>query len=357
MADDLKTKILVVDDLPEKLLVYRTILEELGQELVSARSGEEALREVLRSDFAVILLDVNMPGMGGLETAGLIRSRKRSAHTPIIFLTSFADEVRAAEGYAQGAVDYIPMPVVPAILRAKVNVFVELYRMTQQVKRQAEERIALVEERTRREAAEDANRRLAFLTRAGEVLGLSLDQDITVRDVVTLPIPLLADVAAIVILKADGSVARTVVGRAGESGPVVDDKVAAAALPAAVRAAIDRTTGGATVHVKSPAGSVVALPLRARGRTFAVLGLSCEPSGRTLPPSDVAVAEALASRAAVALDNAGLYHDVQQADRQKNEFLSMLAHELRNPLAPIRNASEVLRRLGSDQPRSGGRGT
>src|SRR5207248_941267 len=98
-------------------------------------------------------------------------------------------------------------------------------------------------------------------------------------------------------------------------------------------------------------GPVVALPLRARGRAFAALGLSRAASGRTFAPADLTVAEMYASRAAVALENARLYHEVQQADRQKNEFLSMLAHELRNPLAPIRNATEVLRQKGSDPGR------
>ena len=136
---------------------------------------------MLRQDFAVILLDVQMPVMSGLETAALIRRRKRSAHTPIIFLTAFADEVRIAEGYAQGAVDYITTPVVPTVLRAKVRVFCDLYRMTQQVRRQAEERIALAEERTKREAAEEANRRLAFLAEASRVLAGSLDPQATAQ--------------------------------------------------------------------------------------------------------------------------------------------------------------------------------
>ena len=164
MADADKADILVVDDLPEKILVLESILEELGENVITARSGEQALGRVLEHEFAVILLDINMPGMDGYETAQLIRRRKKSAHTPIIFLTAFADEVRVVEGYAHGAVDYILTPVVPEILRAKVRVFVDLYRMTQQVKRQAEERVALAEERTKRAAAEEANRRLAFLT-------------------------------------------------------------------------------------------------------------------------------------------------------------------------------------------------
>lgn len=129
MTKSVPADILVVDDLPEKHLVYRASLEELNQNIVSVTSGEEALRLLLDRDFAVILLDVNMPGMGGHETAALIRQRRKSRHTPIIFVTAFADDVQAAEGYALGAVDYILSPVVPQILRAKVKVFVELHQM------------------------------------------------------------------------------------------------------------------------------------------------------------------------------------------------------------------------------------
>ncbi|MGQ0592141.1 MAG: putative bifunctional diguanylate cyclase/phosphodiesterase [Gammaproteobacteria bacterium] len=124
-----QTNILVVDDLPGNHLVYQTVLAELGQNLILARSGAEALQKVLEHEFAVILLDVNMPDMTGLETGALIRRHKKAAHTPIIFITAYADEAETAEGYALGAVDYIPSPVVPAILRTKVKVFVELDRM------------------------------------------------------------------------------------------------------------------------------------------------------------------------------------------------------------------------------------
>lgn len=151
--------ILVVDDLPEKLLVYRTILEEPGLNVVSASSGAQALKEVLHHSFAVILLDVNMPGMNGFETAALIRRRKKFAHTPIIFVTAYQDDLRPVEGYAHGAVDYMLAPVAPEILRAKVRVFVDLFRMHRQVQRQAEERVTLAEERGKRAAAEEANRR------------------------------------------------------------------------------------------------------------------------------------------------------------------------------------------------------
>ncbi|MGN6546999.1 MAG: response regulator [Aureliella sp.] len=153
-----KVNILVVDDRPEKLIALKVILEELGENIVTATSGREALRQLLQTDFAVILLDVNMPGMDGFETAALIRQRARSEHTPIIFITAFHDETHASAGYSLGAVDYILAPVVPEVLRAKVAVFVDLYRKSELIKRQAEDRIALAHEQAARIAAEKANR-------------------------------------------------------------------------------------------------------------------------------------------------------------------------------------------------------
>src|SRR6516225_9475077 len=178
VAED-KANILVVDDLPEKLLSMELILQDLGQNVVTARSGREALRRLLERDYAVILLDVNMPDMDGFETAALIRQRPRSEHTPILFLTAYGDEIRSAQAYSLGAVDYIHSPVVPEVLRAKVGVFVELYRKTEQVRRQAEERIALAREQAARAAAEEVTRRSVFLDEAGAVLADSLDLETT----------------------------------------------------------------------------------------------------------------------------------------------------------------------------------
>src|ERR1041385_6929079 len=135
---DGKVNILIVDDKPDKVLALEAVLEELGQNIVRAYSGREALRALLTEDFAVILLDVNMPGMDGFETAALIRQRKSTEHVPIIFVTAFGDENHSARGYQLGAVDYIQTPVVPEVLKTKVAVFVDLYRKTEQVHRQAE---------------------------------------------------------------------------------------------------------------------------------------------------------------------------------------------------------------------------
>jgi len=166
MAESSDIKVLVVDDLPEKLLVYRSILELPGLELVTVRSGGEALRLLLKHDFAVILLDVNMPEMDGYETAGIIRTNKRLAHTPIIFITSYADELHALKGYAYGAVDYILAPVVPDVLRTKVKVFVELYRKTVEVQRQADELRELQSREHQRELWE-THERLRLALEAG----------------------------------------------------------------------------------------------------------------------------------------------------------------------------------------------
>ena len=138
MEQDEKVRILLVDDKPEQLLALEMILEDLNEEIVKVNSGKEALRQLLKEDFAVILLDVNMPGMDGFETAGLIRQRKRSQATPIIFLTAFSDEIYIERGYSLGAVDYILAPVVPEILRAKVSVFAELHRKSILLTRQTE---------------------------------------------------------------------------------------------------------------------------------------------------------------------------------------------------------------------------
>ena len=267
--------------------------------------------------------------MSGLETAALIRRRKRSAHTPIIFLTAFADEVHVAEGYAQGAVDYITTPVVPAVLCAKVRVFCDLYRMSQKVLRQAEERIVLAEERSKREAAEEANRRLAFLTRAGEVLGQSLDQEVTARDVVHLPLPLLADEARLAILGPDRVITRSYQARRGTEDGRIEDLPPEASVDPALIEAIGRSLAG--VSTSSDGAPVIALPIRGGERLFAVLGLSRTASGREFTHADVTVARMFASRAASALENAQLYHEVQEADRQKNEFLSMLAPRTAQP--------------------------
>ena len=132
--------ILIVDDLPENLLALRAVLEPLGHRIVEANSGEEALKRLLEEDFAVALLDVQMPGLDGFETAEYIRRRERTQHLPIIFVTAIDKETHHVfRGYSVGAVDYLFKPYEPEILRSKVSVFVELHETTGAL-RESEER-------------------------------------------------------------------------------------------------------------------------------------------------------------------------------------------------------------------------
>src|ERR1700688_4128321 len=152
-----RVKILLVDDTPENLISLEAALDGLGQELVLANSGMEALRHLLEDDFAAILLDVKMPDMDGFETAELIRSRKRSRHTPILFLTGYKSDEHLFRGYDLGAVDFLFKPIVPEVLRSKVSVFVDLSRNAALLRRQAEVLSkAELKFRTLLEAAPDA---------------------------------------------------------------------------------------------------------------------------------------------------------------------------------------------------------
>src|ERR1700753_821601 len=123
-----QVSILLVDDQPSRLLTYQAILRELGQSLVTAGSGLEALDKLMRDEYAVVLLDVSMPGMDGFEAARLIHQHPRFERTPIIFVTGVhMSELDRLRGYKLAAVDYVSVPVVPEILRSKVAVLVELY--------------------------------------------------------------------------------------------------------------------------------------------------------------------------------------------------------------------------------------
>jgi two-component system, sensor histidine kinase and response regulator len=169
MTAEAKANILLVDDRPENLLALEAVLADLGQNLVKADSGRQALRCVLEQDFAVILLDVQMPGMDGFETAELIRERERSMYTPIVFLTATSSsDAHVFKGYAAGAVDYLSKPFVPEILRSKVMVFVELHRKTMLLEAANQQLITAHEEL--RKVNKDLERRTRALEAANKEL-------------------------------------------------------------------------------------------------------------------------------------------------------------------------------------------
>ena len=151
MGQDDKVNILLVDDQPAKLLSYEVILRELDESLLVAASGREALEYLLKNDIAVVLLDVCMPELDGFELAAMIRDHPRFQKTAMIFISAIqVADIDHLRGYAMGAVDYVPVPVIPEVLRAKVKVFAELYRKTRQLERLNSE----LEERVRARTAE-----------------------------------------------------------------------------------------------------------------------------------------------------------------------------------------------------------
>jgi signal transduction histidine kinase/DNA-binding response OmpR family regulator len=337
-----KANILVVDDLAEKHVVFRSILDELGQNIVSARSGQEALRYILEMEFAVILLDVNMPDIDGLETAGLIRQYKKSAQTPIVFITAYVDDRQAKRGYALGAVDYISTPVVPEVLRSKVRVFVELFRMNRQLQQQAAQREALARSEAAREAAEDAIHRADYLAEASRMLSRSLNLDDTIAAVLDLCVPMLGQRAIVSLADRDGGVRRLEMHPA----PKADDPEP---FSPELRAAADEAITHKQFRMWHSGKRAAAIcPLTAGDEVRGALTLL--GNADKFDAARTALIRELASRASIAMENARLYTAVQEADRRKNEFLAMLAHELRNPLAPIRNAVHIMQGSDVTQP-------
>ncbi len=330
-----KANILVVDDLPEKHVVFRTILDELGQNIVSARSGQEALKYILDMEFAVILLDVNMPDIDGLETAGLIRQYKKSSQTPIVFITAYVDELQARRGYALGAVDYIPSPVVPEVLRSKVRVFVDLFRANRQLQKQAAQREALARSEARAVAAEEAIHRADFLAEASRLLSRSLNLDDTIAAILDLCVPMLGRRAVLGLPDKEGGVRRLEMHPA----PRADDPEV---FTPELRQAADQVIRERQFKLATWEGGRAAAicPLMAGDEVRGALALLGTVSH--FDSARIALVREFAGRAAIAMENARLYSAVQEADRRKNEFLAMLAHELRNPLAPIRNAVHIL---------------
>src|SRR5579863_9016035 len=144
-AED-RINILMVDDQPAKLLSYEAILDELGENLIKASSGKEALEHLLKNDIAVVLMDVSMPDLDGFELAELIRQHPRFQKTAIIFISAvYLTDVDRLKGYERGAVDYSSVPLIPELLRAKVSIFAELHRKAHQLEtlnRELEARVA-----------------------------------------------------------------------------------------------------------------------------------------------------------------------------------------------------------------------
>lgn len=353
--------ILIVDDVPEKAVAIEATLAELGQNIVKVHSGKDALECLLNEDFAVILLDVNMPEMDGFETAVLIRERRRSEHTPIIFITAFNDDLQMAKGYSLGAVDFVSTPIEPEVLRTKVGVFVDLYLKTETIREQAAHRVQLAREQAARHVAERAMRRSALLAEASRLLSRSLDFDATLTSLHRTMVPVLADGCQLVLCDANMDVwfahirpeeepgrknTRSSHARIEQVNPTLSAAVNAALKSGHAQSVDPETVSNAPdLAPKRQWSSAIVAPLLARDMPLGAIVCTLLGTRRRFEPADLALIENLASRAATALDNAQLFQTIREGERRKDEFLAMLGHELRNPLAAISNAGELTRLL------------
>ena len=345
--------ILLVDDNEGNLLALEAILAAPDRNLVRASSGDEALRYLLDHDAAVILLDVYMPGIDGLETAALIRGRERSRDIPIIFLT--ADNAGGAllsKGYSLGAVDYILKPVEPAILRSKVAVFVELFKKTEEVKRQA----ALLQEKN--VELEDANlRRLSMLIELGQRLAAERDPEEVLRKFCHAARDIVgARRAAVGMFEKDGRTLRHshvsgldagAEGSALEMGNALLGPLLARRQPVRLCLTDGERSSGAAWR-GSPATSFLGAPILSPSGGDGWLYLTDKLDAEEFSEADERLAATLTAQAAVAYENARLYTEAEAANRAKDEFLATLSHELRTPLTAILGWARLL--LGGNLP-------
>jgi signal transduction histidine kinase/DNA-binding response OmpR family regulator len=362
VTGDGTASILVVDDKPEAILAIEVALQGLGQEMVTAGSGREALRRVLAQPFAVILLDVNMPDMDGFETAELIRQHRHAKQTPIIFLTASGDDIHIRRGYSLGAVDFIVTPVNREVLRTKVSVFVDLYRTTERARQQAQSLSARATQ-------------LHRLTRASLHIGSAQTIEGIARAVTEAARDVIGAHQALVSLSLVGVTRARSAGRPAAS--VVDRPLVTASFsdryahlrdrrieppPSLTSFARERNTpfrmgerelshhADWTLSPGGPRlkGCLVAPLVEIDGRNMGFVQLSDKEDGE-FTDDDEAVLVQLAQLGSVAVQNA-VHIAAREAQRVEEELIATLSHELRTPLQAILGWTRVLRAAPAESP-------
>ena len=371
-----RVNLLVVDDRPEQRIAMEAVFAELPVQVFQADSGTEALRLLLAHDFALILLDVNMPVMDGFELATVIRGRPRSARTPIIFITAAAEtDTQARRGYALGAVDFVHVPILPEILKAKAEVFVDLYRKTEEVRRHAELKRE-IEAKEHRRALSDAMARLASEARQVEELrSAQRRSQITQR----LAVATLSLNAAHSAEEMQLEITKQLCTQMGAARAMIcvspEGEWSAACVPVAAPGSetllglLERESGVGASLVRAPrrldqAGlerdaqlgpALAGLPADARpaswisvpivGRDQRPIGFlaACDRhDGNAFDAEDQAFLSELTRIVSGSLRDI-LFREARQANRIKDEFLAVLSHELRTPLSAMAGWAHLLR--------------
>ena len=408
--------ILLVDDNPNNLLALEAILANINGRCVKASSGAEALKCLLGQDFALIILDIQMPDMDGFETAEMIRGRERSRRIPIIFLTAFnRSDTQVHKGYALGAVDFLFKPIFPEVLRSKVHVFVDLFRKTEEVRKQSEllrdaekhEHARRLAEEKQRWEAELLRRQVEQERQVSQALALTIRERERAEEALRLRnarLRLLADTANQLLFspeprrflsalygqlaahlglevyncylvdhQRDGDELLT-----GHEPPRLRLESASASAegeePADEWLDFGQGVPGTVAQLREqlvvregdgapqlPCGAglrvFVCYPMMADGRLIGTLGFGTRTRDR-LEDDEIDVLHIFGDQSAMALERARLVEELQsraealaEADRRKDEFLAMLAHELRNPLVPIMTGLKTFQMVEPGSPK------
>jgi len=350
-------KILVVDDHLQDLIALEAVLQPLGHQVIRATSSQAALQRVSDDEIAFIILDVMLPEVDGFEVARLLKQQERTRFIPILFLTALADgDGLVRKGYGSGAVDYLLKPVDPDILRAKARFCLDLHCARKE---------ALV-----------AEQRSSFLARASSALSESLDYHATLAKIANLAVPTIANWCTVTLIEEDKSMRRVaIVHQDPRKQPLAEEYQKGFPPPfdkspeftsvlryrKAVRVA-EVTEAQLATFAQNPAqlsilrelgiGSCIIAPLSARENLIGVITLVRSDPASPYQEADLVLAEDLASRAALAIENARLY----EAERKRGDFeqqlIGIVSHDLRNPLSVIAMAAAAIERSSNIDDRS-----